>query len=94
MRGARIALDCGSVSAPTASAVDQIARLQLTARRCGCRLELTNSSPSLLELIDFCGLAEVLRVETKRQAEERKQLRGVEEERELDDPPRLELEHL
>jgi hypothetical protein len=94
MRSARIALDCGSVGAPTASTVDQIARLQLTARRCDCRLELTNSSPSLLELIDFCGLAEVLRVETKRQPEERKQLRGVEEERELDDPPRLDLEQL
>jgi hypothetical protein len=94
MRSARIALDCGSISAPTARTVDQIARLHLTAGRCGCRLELTNSSPSLLELIDYCGLAEVLRVESKRQAEERKQLRCVEEERELDDPPGLELEHL
>jgi hypothetical protein len=94
MGGSRIVLDCGALCTPTATTIDQIARLQLAAGRSGCRLELANSSPSLLELIDFCGLAEVLRVEVKRQAEERKHLCGVEEEGELDDPPGGELEHL
>jgi len=84
-----VCLDCGQVTKPTAFTVDQIARLELAARRCGCELELSNANPHLLELIGFVGLAEVLRVESRRQAEQRKQPGGVEEESELDDPPIL-----
>jgi hypothetical protein len=80
-------LDCGWLRDPNAASIDQIARLHLAARRCGCELELTNVNPCLLELIDFAGLAEVLRVEVGGQAEEREQSRGVEEEGQLGDLP-------
>jgi hypothetical protein len=78
-----VCLDCGQFSKPTAATVDQIARLELAARRCGCELELTNADPWLLDLIGFVGLGEVLRVESRRQAEEREQPGGVQEEGDL-----------
>ena len=82
-----VCLDCGPFEAPTAATIDQIARLQLAARRRGCELELANANLYLLELITFVGLSDVLGVESWGQAEQRKQLRRVEEEREFGDPP-------
>ena len=87
MRSAKITVDCGSVTEPTAGTVDQMARLQLAARRCDCELELTNANPCLLELIEFVGLGGALGVQAGRQAEQRKKPRRVEEESELGDPP-------
>jgi len=87
-------LDCGRLSAPTATTIDQIARLQLAVRRRGGRLELKEACSELVDLIGFCGLEGVLRVESWRQAEEGEHPCGVEEERELDDPPGRKLEHL
>jgi hypothetical protein len=81
-----VCLDCGPLKAPTAATIDQLARLQLAARRCGCKLELSNATPYLVELIGFAGLDEVLCVEMQRQAEQRKDPSGVEEEGELADP--------
>lgn len=78
-----VCLDCGPLEEPTAANIDQIARLQLAARRSGCQLELRNANPCLLELIDFAGLAEVLRVEVERQPKERKDPLRVEEKSEL-----------
>jgi hypothetical protein len=78
-----VCLDCGPLKAPTAATIDEIARLQLAARRNGCKLELANANPYLLELIGFVGLSQVLRVESRGQAEEREQPGGVEEEGEL-----------
>ena len=86
MGSAKIRLDCGPLTAPTAATIDQIARLELAARRQGCALELKDANPCLLELIGFCGLGEVLGVEPRRKAEKRKESLGVEEERELGDP--------
>jgi ABC-type transporter Mla MlaB component len=40
--------------------VDALARLQLAARRRGCRIELLNASNSLRDLVAFMGLANVL----------------------------------
>ena len=40
--------------------VDALARLQLAARRRGCRVRLRNASGELLELVAFMGLADVL----------------------------------
>ena len=80
-------LDCGRLRRPTAATIDQLARLELAARRSGCELELSNANPDLVELIGFIGLARVLGVELEGQAEQRKQPCCVEEERELDDPP-------
>jgi hypothetical protein len=86
MGSAKINLDCGPLTAPTAATIDQIARLKVAARRQGCALELKNAAPCLLELIGFCGLGEALGVEPRRKAEKRKESLGVEEEGELGDP--------
>ena len=67
--------------------VERLARLQLAARRNGLELRLTRVPAELEELITFAGLAEALGLEPRGQAEEREERLGVEEERELDDPP-------
>ena len=82
-----VCLDCGQLKAPTAATIDEIARFQLAARRRGCRLELANANPYLVELIGFVGLSDVLRLQARGQAEERKEPGGVEEEGERGDPP-------
>jgi ABC-type transporter Mla MlaB component len=43
-----------------AVAVDALARLQLAARRYGCRIRLRNASDELRELVVFMGLEDVL----------------------------------
>jgi ABC-type transporter Mla MlaB component len=40
--------------------VDALARLQLAARRQGCRVRLRNASAELRELVEFMGLSDVL----------------------------------
>jgi ABC-type transporter Mla MlaB component len=40
--------------------VDALARLQLAARRHGCRVRLRNASQDLRELVSFMGLRDVL----------------------------------
>jgi hypothetical protein len=87
-RASTIVCDVGAV-APEASAVDALARLQLNAQRLGLELRLLHASNELQELIAFAGLDQVLRVEAEGQTEEREERRGVEEERELDDPAGL-----
>jgi len=86
MRRTRLVLDCGSLTQPTAETIDRLACLQLAARRSGGRLELEGAQPCLLELLDLCGLSQVLGVEVEGQAEQREDPRGVEEEGELPDP--------
>jgi ABC-type transporter Mla MlaB component len=58
----RVVLDVSAL-APDAVTIDALARLQLTARRVGQRLELHDASDQLRELIAFAGLSDVLRVE-------------------------------
>jgi hypothetical protein len=87
MSSGTIVLNCASLRAPTAATIDCIARLQLAVRRGGFELLLGNANQALLELIDFTGLAGVLRVESRWQAEQREQPCRVEKEGELDDPP-------
>jgi ABC-type transporter Mla MlaB component len=55
----RILCDVTGVDADAVS-MDALARLQLAARRNGCRVEFTGASPRLRALIGFSGLAEVL----------------------------------
>jgi len=81
-----VCLDCGSLTAPTADTIDQLARLELATRRCGYELELANADPRLLELISFVGLSDVLGVESRRESEQREDPGGIEEESELGDP--------
>jgi ABC-type transporter Mla MlaB component len=45
---------------PDAVTVDALARLQLAARRFGCRIHLRNASSELARLVDFMGLEDVL----------------------------------
>ena len=44
------------------STVDALARLQAAASRCGRSLQLHGACGGLPELLDFCGLREVLHV--------------------------------
>lgn len=74
--------------APDAVTVDALARLQVAARRLGGEIRLRYAAEELLQLIAFVGLDAVLRVEVRREAEEREQPLGVEEEGELADPAR------
>ena len=45
---------------PDAVTVDALARLQLAARRHGCRVRLCSTSKALRELVSFMGLTDVL----------------------------------
>jgi hypothetical protein len=51
-------------SRPDLGVIDALARLALTARRLGWRIELRDAGPELLGLIQFVGLEDVLVVET------------------------------
>ena len=88
-RPREIICDVGAL-APDALSIDALARLQLTAKRNGVR-PAADATPraELAELLAFAGLAGVLGLEASRQAEEREQRLGVEEERDLDDAARL-----
>ena len=66
--------------------VELVARLRLTAWRLGWDVQITVPE-EVSDLIEFTGLADALRVELERQPEEREEPRGVEEERQLADPP-------
>jgi hypothetical protein len=81
-----VTCDVGSLG-PSLAAVDRLARLQLRAKRCGYVMTPRGVSPGLRELLDLTGLAEALGVEVVRQAEEREQGLGLEEERHPGDPP-------
>ena len=61
--------------------VDQLARLQLSAHRLGCTIELRDACPDLLALLDLVGL----RVEVRGEPEDLEQVR-VEEVVVPDDP--------
>jgi ABC-type transporter Mla MlaB component len=76
--------DVAALVEPDAATVDALARLQLTARRLGCKVLLRHACGELQQLLAFAGLSDVLpmvlRVETSRQTEEREQPGRVEEE--------------
>jgi ABC-type transporter Mla MlaB component len=70
-----------------AVAVDVLARIHLTARRRGRIVRVCHASAELHELAARMGLDRVLGVEPGREAEEREERGGVEEEGELGEPP-------
>jgi hypothetical protein len=82
-----IVLDCQRLANPHLAVIDQLARLQLALKRDGCELQLRNADDSVLGLIEFAGLAEVLRVEVERQPEEGEEPLGVEEKGQVGDKP-------
>ena len=83
--------DVGAISEPDATTLDAVARLALVARRMGARVELFDACPSLVDIVDLAGLADVIEVKARsgvevgRQPEQGEQGVGVEEEVELDD---------
>jgi hypothetical protein len=84
--------DVGAVTDPDAGTVEALARLQLTALRRGRRIRLDGACDRLWELLALTGLRDVLapqeelRRQPRRQAEQREQPLGVEEEGEPVDP--------
>jgi hypothetical protein len=76
---------------PDLSVVDELARLQLAARRLGCSIRLRNACGHLWDLLDLAGLAHVvtriggLVVEVAGEPEGAEEL-GVEEGVEPGDP--------
>jgi hypothetical protein len=82
-----IICDVQALAQPDLETVDALARLALTLRRGGLELRLRNASRELRELLAFSGLVDALGVEPGREAEQREQRLGVEEEAELADPP-------
>jgi ABC-type transporter Mla MlaB component len=87
-----ILCDAGALVDPDLAAIDALARLQLTARRLGCRIRLRGACGELRDLLSLSGLDEVvsvserLRPQPGRQAEEREPSLGVEEEGDPGDP--------
>ena len=80
-----IVCDVAEAMQADASFVDALARLQLTARRSNCELLFRHVSDELRGLIAFMGLDEVLRLEAERDAEQREEVLGVQEESDPDD---------
>lgn len=89
-----ITLDCACWTHINAGTVDGIARLHLATRRSGIRLRLENASYWLVDLIDFCGLGEVLRIQPGRQVEKWEQPGRIEEEGDVGDSALRQLDHL
>ena len=58
-RGSVAFIDVAGVPADAVT-VDALARLQLGAKRTGCRIRLRNASPELRRLLEFLGLSEVV----------------------------------
>jgi anti-anti-sigma regulatory factor len=83
-----VVCDVGDL-APDAVAVDALARLQLTARRKGGEVRLRGASHELKELLVLTGLVPcgALRLEARREPEQREHPLGVEEEHDPGDPP-------
>jgi ABC-type transporter Mla MlaB component len=87
-----VTCDVSELVAPDASAVDALARLQLTARRSGGSIRLRRARGRLRDLLALLGLADALPlsaglpVEPQRQVEHREQV-GVDEEVDPRDPP-------
>ena len=82
-----VIVNCARVNQPDLAAVDQLAGIRLGLGRCGCELRLEEPSDELVALIELAGLAEVLRVQVKRQAEKWEERGRVQEEGELADTP-------
>jgi ABC-type transporter Mla MlaB component len=86
-----VVCDVGGLDADAVT-VDALARLQLTARRLGCRLRLRHACDELQELLVLVGLNDVVPLcaesplQPRGQTEERKEARGVEEEADPADP--------
>ena len=82
-----VLVNCARIRNPDLKTIDYLCRVQLGLKRSGRQACLANSNDDLKALIRFSGLSGVLRIEVQRQPEEREEPGGVEEERDLGDPP-------
>lgn len=55
--------DVGALGRPTVATVNALARLQLVARRRGCRIRLRGAGPQLLLLLELVGLGDIVPAE-------------------------------
>jgi ABC-type transporter Mla MlaB component len=82
--------DVAALVAPDAVTVDALARLQLTARRAGCRVRLRHPCSELQDLLGLMGLSDVLGsalpVKPGGEIEQREPPLRVQEERDAGDP--------
>jgi anti-anti-sigma regulatory factor len=89
--GARVLVCDAGVAAADCVAVDAIARLQLTAGRLGCRLQLRHASRELWALLELTGLRGIVPAApvsgVLADTEEREEALRVEERVHRDDPP-------
>ena len=90
-RSDRVVCDVAALTAPDLATIDALARLRLTALRSGRQLRLRNACHDLRGLLALTGLLGVLPLaalplEPGRQAEQREQPLGVEEEDDPGDP--------
>ncbi len=88
---ALVECDVGAIDRPDAETVEVLARLQLAARRSGCRVRLHHACGELRDLLELMGLSEVVPcsgsdLESRREIEQREPPRGVEEEGDPPDP--------
>jgi STAS domain len=87
-----VVCDVTAMVDPDAETIDALARLQLTARRSGCRIRLRHACGRLQGLLSLTGLAEVVPcgpdrpVQPGGKAEQREPSSGIEEERDPADP--------
>ena len=72
--------DVSAVRLPDVRTVDALAHLQLVAKRAGREMSIRGAGDELTGLIAFMGLRDVLVIESRREAEQRKEPLGVEEE--------------
>jgi len=98
-----VACDVGALAEPDATTIDALARLQLTARRLGRRVELRSACEELEDLLALTGLLGVLTVggpvvasadEAWGEPELREQALRVEEEADPGDPTVGDLQDL
>ncbi len=83
--------DVSAVMSPDAGTVEALARMQLTARRLGGRMQVRGACGELKDLVTMSGLSDVLPcdelpLEALGQAEQREPTSGIEEERDPADP--------
>lgn len=58
----QVVCDVGDITEPDIVTLDALARLQLAARRRGCRVVLRHAGVDLLALLDAAGLGEIVPV--------------------------------
>lgn len=87
-----VVFEVGGLVSPDLWTIDALARARVLARREGCELFLADASAELRELLELAGLSDAVPCEegsaldAEGKPERWEEARGVEEERDPDDP--------